>query len=257
MAHRWTSGYEFEWTPIMTFMRRRLALLDWFEAHVEPVAFTEDHQQVGIALLSPDLRVIIRQHGLVVSTGLAGGTIGGLLPAIEGIFSVLEPKDVVLKQASSTWTCDLADADYNEERARFAAICAPGTGGLDGMRALDASALVDFDSPEVRLQAEWGVVEPDELLKRLSDPMIGRLQPVASTHRKDFSASRESLRDEAPDVGLLVGMKGIWKVGGAVTTAQQLGEAAQGADAEAEKVVIALYTGFNKGRGERREFAQA
>ncbi len=121
MYHRWTSTHVFAWTPILTYTRRHLSLLEWFEQNLDPVAFTEKRDMVGIALLSEDLRITVTRSGMRLESGLAGGAaISHLLPAVSGVFEVLEPKDVVLSRSFSMGgTVDLCDVDYHEACARF------------------------------------------------------------------------------------------------------------------------------------------
>ncbi|XGU20355.1 hypothetical protein ACETU7_05765 [Rhodococcus sp. 3Y1] len=108
----------FRMTPILTYTRRHLSLLEWFEQNLDPVAFTEKRDMVGIALLSEDLRITVTRSGMRLESA-SGAAISHLLPAVSGVFEVLEPKDVVLSRSFSMGTVDLCDVDYHEACARF------------------------------------------------------------------------------------------------------------------------------------------
>ncbi len=170
MAQHWTSTYLLRWTPILTFVRRRLELLELMEARLDPIAFVDRPDAVGVALASKDLRVVARRGGMLVSTGLSGAGLENLHEAVQDVFEVLQPKDAVVSRARSVWSSRLPDADYNVERARLAREL---TGGADtgDFRPDDASALADFESRELHAQVEWGVVKRDELLQRLTADM--------------------------------------------------------------------------------------
>lgn len=173
---RWNSTYRFAWTPIITFGTRRLKFLEWVEQNLEPVAFSEGHDHVGIALFNRRLRLSVFGNRMVLEDGLASEAgVHPLADAVKGIFEVFEPRSISLTSASTAWSEGLDGEDYDEARSRFARA----TSGFDstpsGFRPMDASALMDLYAPEYDCQVEWGIVSNKELLERVTRPQEGRL----------------------------------------------------------------------------------
>ncbi len=254
MAQHWTSAYEVRWTPILTFARRRLELLEWLDKHTEPVAFVEQPDYIGVALLTPDLRLTVDRSRMTVDTGVSGGSIDALVDAMEGVFEVLEPKDAVLHTASSYWSSTLPGADYHEERARLAGQLT-GVPTLGGFRADDASGLADFESMEHHVQVEWGVVEQDELFSRLTMP-LGRArqdQPAVRLPRESRRALRGRLQEADIDVSLLVDVRLTHKVGGLVSRGSDVVDVAADTDAVGAQFAGSLFDHFWKGKGGQHE----
>jgi hypothetical protein len=197
---RWTSVYQFEWTPIITFGVRRLRLLEWMEKNLDPVAFSDTPDHIGVALLNKMIRLVVHKSGMVLEDAVAAESgVSSLTPAVEGIWPVLEPKSVVLRSASLALSFDLEGIDYNEARAWFARQAS----GVDtwpyGFRAIDASALMDLEGPNYFAQVEWGIVSDTELEERLTEPREGRM----SSNRP--AASPSSVRvDQLPPTSLFV-----------------------------------------------------
>ncbi|MGV8912484.1 MAG: hypothetical protein ACOH14_07700 [Rhodoglobus sp.] len=155
---------------------RQIRFLEWAEAHLEPVAFTENNSYVGVALLDPAVRITVRNSGLTLSDGIGSEFgIAPLLEALPGVLEVFGPRSINLVQASLAWSAPLPDADYNPARSKFAAR----TSGFDtlvgGLTAIDASSLMDLESSEYSAQAEWGIVSASELVDRLVQPDVGRI----------------------------------------------------------------------------------
>lgn len=247
MHVRWTSEYVIRWTPILTFVKRKLQLLDWFEEHLDPVAFYERGDTFGVALLLPDLRLRVSQRGLRVSTGVEGGTIEGLQEALGGVFEVMGPKEATLQTAYSTWSYGLDDADYHEECASFARSVS-GVPAAHEFRPTDASVLADFESAEWQMQSEWGVVSRGELYQRLATPGMGRGRAPDQEHEGYASSLRVRVEDEVPDVSLFVSCSLLRKVGGQVADEVELTAEANAADASALDVVTAVTQNWEKRR---------
>lgn len=254
MAQHWTSLYEVKWTPILTFTRRRLALLDWLDTHTEPVAFVERPDYIGVALLTPDLRLTVDRSSMTVDLGVAGGTIDAAVDAMGGVFEVLEPKDAVLHRASSYWSSSLLGADYHEERARLAGELT-GVPTVGGLRADDASGLADYESMEQHVQVEWGVVERDELFLRLTEP-VGRArhhQPSTRLARDSRQTLRGRLEEAEIDISLLVDVNVTHKVGGLVSSGSDVVDVAADTDTVGSQFAGALFDHFWKGKGGQHE----
>lgn len=173
---RWTSVYRLAWTPIITFTARRLQLLQWVEDNLEPVAFSEGPDHVGVALVNRGLRILVHRDGAHLEDSVAHAEgVSPLAPMLTGLFSVLEPKQVKLRSASVAWSAELEGRDYNEARAHFASSLVGFQELPSGLRSADASGLMDLESSTHHAQVEWGIVSNDELLLRVEQPSIGRL----------------------------------------------------------------------------------
>ena len=242
MYRRWTSAYKFKWTPILTYTRRHLALLEWFEEHLDPVAFVEHPGRVGVALIVDDLRVTVRRAGMQLESGLSGASVTHLSKAVEGIFQVFEPSDTVLTQARCTSSVALDAADYHETCARFGRMVGAANNVAGGFRAVDGSALLDLHSDQVRAQVEWGIVDADELLFRLTHPDVGRLSYEEVPEPRDRTAGL--LQDELPPVSTLVDISATRVLGGEVSNPSSVEAAIAIADTEAQDVSESLARNF-------------
>ncbi|TDW98057.1 hypothetical protein EV647_2752 [Kribbella sp. VKM Ac-2566] len=240
----------FEWTPILTFTRRRLGLLEWFDEHLQPVAFVEDPKQIGIAIVSPGLRLRVDRDSMIITSAATEPSIDLLEPAIEGVIEILQPKDMTETFCTSLWTHSLEGQSYNEARAKFAVRMSGITAESHGYRPIDGSALMDIESTECTGQVEWGVVERPELAKRMKLTEMSRTSGASS--RPAGRANEEDL----PEVALLVDVDLRRRLGGAVGDAGAVLAAVRRADTAAEKFVEALYPRFTN-EGGRDEFAEA
>lgn len=202
MYRRWVTSCRFLWPPILTYSRRRGDLLEWFEAHLEPIASLDDGEIVGVAVLSPDLRITVTRQGFTLDSGLGGLDLIELSAAIDGVLEVLAPRDVILDSFTAAGVSSLDHDDYEAERASFAARSAlSGATAIAsaGLLPVDGSNLVDLTSTDLRVQVEWGVVRDDELLARLRHPEQSRL----NGHTLDADALHLTPpRWTAPPVGL-------------------------------------------------------
>ncbi|MCD2170356.1 hypothetical protein LPW41_11675 [Microbacterium sp. JC 701] len=173
---RWTSSYRFEWTPIVTFGRRQIRFLDWIEENLEPVAFYDQVGVTGVALVSRNVRLTLDQRGMTLQDGSAvDAGVSLLMPAVRGVFEILEPKGAQLHSASVAWSRGIDHVAYNEARASLARSISRIGLNDSGPLAIDVSALMDIATPAYKGQVEWGVVSADELIDRLSVPEAGRL----------------------------------------------------------------------------------
>jgi hypothetical protein len=247
----WTVSHRIRWTPIITFARRRLRLLDWFEEYTSPVAFYENDEHVGISLVDRGLRLMISRTHATLSSSTAGLSIDQMEPALRGVFEVLEPKGGVLATTNSVWTCDIEDGEYNEERAALAAAMTGVRGRESGFRAIDTSALVDFESLEHLAQVEYGVVEATELQERLTDPDLGRMG--SGSARLPYTGL---LPEVVPPVSLLVEVALRRRVGGTVSSAGDVLQVAATEAKTASRIVSILAEGHEEGRG-KREHSEA
>jgi hypothetical protein len=251
MYRRWKSTYTFRWTPILTYTRRHLSLLEWYEKNIEPVAVLEKSDSVGVALLSADLRVTVRRSAMIIESGLSGHETANLMPAVTGILDILEPKDIILDSARSMATVELTDADYSESCARFATKCSTSPIIGDGFRPKDASALVDLDSETKRVQVEWGIVQDAELLRRLTDPNMTRVAGEAEEARRiPLSRARALVGNELPQVSVLVETKVHRKTGWEAHDTDSVGAVIANADGVSQAVSESLAAGFLNEIGE-------
>lgn len=253
MYKRWTSAYHFRWTPILTYTRRHLQLLDWFEENVDPVAFVENHSRVGVAIVAEDLRITVTRSCMMVESGLSGLPVSLLLPAIEGVFEVLQPKDTVLSFWSATATQDLGMADYNEERAHFASrLCGMGPVAI-GYRPIDGSALVDFSSPQSKVQMEWGIVRSSELLDRLQNPHLGRVDRLNSESIEGNPSQGAVSQDDMPEVSVFTDITARRVLGGEVSSVSDVADLISRADRAAESIATSVTGNLVAGEGSKEE----
>jgi hypothetical protein len=171
---RWTSSYHFAWTPIVNFSSRRLRFLDWVEAHIAVEAFTERTDSVGIAVGHRSIRLTANGSGMVLSDGLGQG-LTPLMPAVEGLLAVMEPRDLVLMHGATAWSQEVTGGTYDEARAGLAQRVA-GMGSLtSGLEPADCAVLMDYRSEAWSALIEWGLVDAMELRQRLEEPSHGQL----------------------------------------------------------------------------------
>lgn len=242
MYRRWVSAYQFKWTPILTYTRRHLELLRWLEENTEPVSFTEtDMRRFGVALVAKDLRVTVDSSGMNVRSGLSGLSTERLIPAIEGIFAVMEPRDTVLANATVAASYVLEGADYHEECARFAIRASGLNKAVEGYRPLDASVIVDLESSDWQVQVEWGIVSGRELLERLSDPSIGRLRRQrAAEGREPPGNELGTLVDELPTVSVFTDVSMARRHGGEVGGLSDVQNVIDATNTQAQSITNAL-----------------
>jgi hypothetical protein len=219
MYQDWLSSFEFQWTPILTYTRRHLALLDWFEQNIEPVAFVDrpDKQSLGVALVAPDLRIMVKRGGMILESGLSGVSIEKLTPAIEGVFEVMAPSSVLATQYLSTGVVPLEGDDYYERCAQFGTLASGDVfGGSDLWRVTDGSAVVDLTSEAMKVQVEWGIVQDQELLIRLRRPDMSRLGNRMPVDERARIAQRTKPGRDVPPVSVYADQVGFWRTGGSV-----------------------------------------
>lgn len=174
---RWTAAYRFRYSPIISFERRRLALLDWVEQHVDPVSFRDGRDEVGISL-SRGVRIRIGRSQTMLEDGVADlQGVDSLWPMIAGLLETMEPRDVVLHSASIAWSSELPGWIYDDATRTLATRVTGLSAPLQsGVVPTDVAPLVDFTSDRLRIQAEYGVVNPPELRARLNDDDIGKIK---------------------------------------------------------------------------------
>jgi hypothetical protein len=251
MYRRWKSTYTVQWTPIITFTRRHLALLEWFEKNVDPIGFKDTVDSVGVALIASDLRVTVKRSEMLIESGLSGLEVENLLPTVTGILDVMEPRDIVVRKARSKSTVEIEGIDYSEACARFAVKCTSPPVLPGGFRPVDASVLADLDSESVYVQVEWGIVKRSELLDRLRLP-IGRLgdDEQGTERRMTLREAHALVGDQAPQVSVLVDSLARRKTGGEAHDAESVGEAIENLDALGKGVSESLAADLLQGMGE-------
>ncbi|MBX8687046.1 MULTISPECIES: hypothetical protein [Mycolicibacterium] len=243
MYKRWVSIYEFRWTPILTYTRRNLKLLDWFERNTEPVAFFDEPAKLGVAIGAGDLRLTVQRSGMTIESGLSGLPVSDLLPAIQGVFEVMEPKETVLTFANIVSTFELASDNYDEARRIFAQAVAGVPPQLAGLQSVDASVLADLESPEASTQIEWGIVQNSELLYRLRNPRLGRIKRPGQV--ESLRSGGNIMPTGLPDVGVYVESVAEVLQGGDVADAPSVGNVIVKAEDAAQQVTLGLSEKFN------------
>ena len=256
MYQDWLSSFQFRWTPILTYTRRYLALLDWFETNIEPAAFIDrpEKQALGVALVAPDLRLTIRRSGMTLESGLSGVPVEKLASAVEGVFEVMEPSSVLAIEYLSTGVFPLEDADYLEECARFGALVSgEGFGSSEAWRVMDGSALVDLTSEAMKVQVEWGIVNAEELLNRLRSPGMSRLTNRIPVDDRAKVSQRTSPGRNVPLVSVFADQVGYWRTGGGVSEVSDVMKRVTEAQQAASNVATVL---ANRFRSTAREEAR-
>lgn len=246
MYQDWLSSFQFKWTPILTYTRRHLALLDWFEQNIEPVAFIDHHdkQLVGVALVAPDLRITVRRWGMTLESGLSGVPIEKLTPAIEGVFEVMAPSSVLATQYLSTGVVPVED-DYYERCARFGALVSGDVfGSSDLWRVTDGSAVLDLTSEMMKVQVEWGIVKDQELLDRLRHPEKSRLGNRMPVDERANIAHRTKPGRDVPPVSVYADQVGFWRTGGSVDDVSDVMKRVTEAQQAASNVAVELASRF-------------
>lgn len=244
MYKRWISIHEFRWTPILTFTRRQLRLLDWLEENVKPVAFLEDPGQIGIAIRANDLRLTIHRTGMIVESGVSDQRFEHLLPALGGVFELLEPDSTVLSFSNVISTFELADADYDEARHAFAVHLAGAPPEIAGLTAVDAANLIDLEAEDQSAQVEWGIVESAELLSRLNNPRVSRLHRPGQT--PDIRNARQmQMAGGLPVVSIFAELVCSRLSGGEVTDADGVGDIINKVEDTARTVTLGFADRFN------------
>ncbi|MBF4634747.1 hypothetical protein ITJ38_10075 [Agreia pratensis] len=173
---RWTARYRFGWTPVISFDRRRSELLDWVESNLNPVSFRDSEGQVGLALRK-GVRIVISRHGATIEdTVAASDGVASVLPVLEGLIDVMEPRDIVLADGSIGWSVDMNVTDYEAATHSLATRLSGVSESLpSGARAKDIATLMDFEGIDYKVQTEFGIVSPRELQERLMESKVGKL----------------------------------------------------------------------------------
>jgi hypothetical protein len=247
MYQDWLSSFQFQWTPILTYTKRHLVLLDWFEQNIEPVAFVDrpDKQLLGIALVAPDLRITVKRGGMTLESGLSGVAVERLAPAIEGVFEVMAPSSVLATQYLSTGVVELGGDDYYERCAQFGALASGAVfGESDTWRVTDGSAVVDLMSEAMKVQVEWGIVQGRELLDRLRHPEMSRLGNRMSVDERASIAHQTKPAREVPQVSVYVDQVGFWRTGGGVDDVSEVMNRVTEAQQTASNVAAELANKF-------------
>jgi len=174
---RWTAAYTFRYSPIISFERRRLALLDWVERSVDPISFRDDSHEVGFSL-TRGVRIRIDRRSVTLEDSIAAKDgVESLWPMLDGLLEIMEPRDIEMAFASVAWSRNLRGWSYGAATQALAAQVTGLRGPLpSGITATDVAPLVDFTSDNLVVQAEYGVVSPPELRDRLNNPDVGKIK---------------------------------------------------------------------------------
>lgn len=195
---RWTASYRFSWAPIITFAMRRIKLLEWYEENLEPLAFNDSADQVGIAISSRSLRLTVSQSGVQIENGDASRVATTeVARALGGVLEVMEPRRVKVRDAAHAISVPTSIGDY-EAAARSFARRLTGISD-DDFHQLDASGLADLAVDGWKIQPEWGYVTADEVVERVSRPEITR----GGALRPNRGIAKPSV-DDLPPVSVFV-----------------------------------------------------
>jgi hypothetical protein len=188
----------------MTFTRRRLSLLDWYEENTKPLFFTDAPDHTGIAVNAGFERVRLDRETLRLSVESPTAEFAALERPLEGTWATIEPKNVVLTNFYSVWTIPL-ERDYEDARRALTARTLPVKLG-EGERAFDCAALVEIETLHGVYGFEFGVVTAEELVERLKTTQMG-LMRSSSQNRPEYVLPLE----DAPPVSLFLDVGGMFR----------------------------------------------
>jgi hypothetical protein len=154
-----------------------MALLDWIEENAEPLSFTDTPSHVGFAVGRESQRLRLDRESLRVTTAGPVADVQPLSSALESVWSIVEPHDVVLSTYHGSWSYELK-SDYESARRAFTARTVPGQFSA-GISAYDCAALIEMRTPLGVYGVEFGLVTGEELSERLlrTDVGIARTSP--------------------------------------------------------------------------------
>lgn len=244
-----------EWTPSLTFGMRRIELADWLDQHVLPVSLLDEPERIGLAVERPDLRVTVGRRSMLLSSGASGGELDALAPVMDGVFEVLRPRDAVVSLVSTLCTAEIGGQEYDEAASYFARHAAAAQVVVGGLRPLDASALMDLESPTHHVQVEWGVVDPDQLLSRLANPSVGRIDATARAGVLGEEELQARLHSGLPDVALLAEVTHSRRRGGKVSSSADVLSSTKELSLVAEEITRDLLEGLWPTGRTQRELA--
>lgn len=172
---------------MLTFTRRRLELLDWFEANCEVVAFTDAPDHVGVAIGTEAQRIRLSRSHLRIELRAPDADLAQLEPALDKALETFAGQDPLPAMYMGVWTSAILGHSYDEARRQLARAGMPAAPLLPaGMRAVDCAILTDFESEVGAGKAEYGVVGAEELRDRLADPTQGRMAALVGLERPEY-----------------------------------------------------------------------
>lgn len=251
----WVSAATFRWTPILTFTRRRLELLDWIDANLDTLAFLEEHDLVGIALQHHDLRLEVDRSQMILRTAAGAPPVETLSDLVDGVLSVMAPSNIRASSFSSVWSQPLGTEEYNEATAQFGQRISIGAPEPGGFRVTDGSGLVDIESLDWRGQLEFGIVSPAELVSRLHAPGVGRLGTNSGRRWDEIHTPPDE--EDLPPASLFTDCFVTRRHGGRVNGVDDVMSTMSDTQATIESVVDAMMNNFPKYEGGTDELAEA
>ncbi|WP_106818171.1 hypothetical protein [Janibacter massiliensis] len=188
---QWNANVLIEWRPILTFERRRLALLDWLEEEVQVVRVLDDTSGIGVAVDDPAQRLIIERQRCTVRLSSHQATFEGLGRALQGVFKHMEPSEAWLASYRGAWSKELDAESYEDACDKF-------TRGVvnlpksDRLTLRDAACLADVAVDGEDCQVEYGIVDRRQLHARIRGGVSGMLG-FDTPERDDASVAMRSL----------------------------------------------------------------
>lgn len=234
-ATRWSATIVIEWKPSLTFSRRRVALLDWYESNVDVVSFEEDVDHVGVAVKSRSQRIIVDRSSATIQLRDPSARLEGFLPVLGGIWEVLALDRSRVRSYTSAWSLGV-DRDYLDACARLAIRAAGPIPEFVG-QPRDCAALVDIVTALGEATVEMGIVHPLELRTRLAIPEMSRL----GKRHPMFNREPMDLEEEIPPTSLFVDVHWRPKDGTEGRSPEAALEAAAAAEVEVARLVQGLH----------------
>lgn len=160
---------------MLTFRKKREALLEWFDENARPLAFLDDDEVLGIEVGSHATRLLVDERSLVLQVGSPAASVALLEHAVQGVFDVLAPKETTALDYHGLWTVGL-DGTYADLTSKLAARAAPiHRDGTSGFEVMDGALLIDLKDEFGTYQVEFGIVTPGEIRQRVGREVAGRV----------------------------------------------------------------------------------
>lgn len=175
---RWTASVAVEWSPILTYARRRQEFLDWAEANCDIAGFLDKGEFLGLAIGGRGQRIEITRRGLELQIDDPRMDVAALSRPLEGIAEIFQPTGSVVTAYRGRWSVQLED-EYEDVAHRVARAAVPLS---QGPAPIDVALLVDLDHAQaMQVQMEYGIVDLEQLTDRLTREDSGRsLAPSSS-----------------------------------------------------------------------------
>ena len=169
---RWALGVNLSWRALITFDRRRNEFLDWAEDSLLITQFYENDEGFGIAINDGQHRLLIDRESLRLRLSSPDAEIDSLADALTKALHFLEPEDSELVACIGVCSSPVS-GDYEDMRR---ALTRRSLGPIpDGVDPYDVAILWDGVINGATVQNEFGVVDDEELVDRITRSKVSRV----------------------------------------------------------------------------------